>query len=73
MSNEELVIENARLRALLSTCRAEVMRVKELLAKAEERAAEAVKVYAAIDALTAAKLHAAMLEKRLSREGAESC
>jgi hypothetical protein len=45
------------------------MRVKELLAKAEERAAEAVKLYAAIDALTAAKLYAARLEKQLSREG----
>jgi hypothetical protein len=69
MTNEELVIDNARLRALLSTCRAEVMRVKELLAKAEERAAEAVKLYAAIDALTAAKLYAARLEKQLSGGG----
>jgi hypothetical protein len=76
MSNEELVIENARLRAFMSTCRAEVMRLNQLLAVAEEKLAIAAPVFeavgqlgGAIDKFTAAKIQAARLEKQLSREG----
>lgn len=77
MTNEELVIENARLRALLGTCRADAARVKELLGVAEEKLAIAapvfdavVKLGGAIDKFTAAKIQAARLEKKLSREEA---
>jgi hypothetical protein len=65
-----LIADNARLRAFVGTCRAEVKKLNALLAAAEERAAEVVKVYEAIDKLTAAKLYAARLEKQLSGEGA---
>jgi hypothetical protein len=67
-AHDDAVAENARLRGFLVTCRAEVMRLNELLAAAEERAAETVKVYEAIDKLTAAKLHAARLARQLDAE-----